>query len=104
MTMRFGIKEEHWQKIIALFKKNPKIDKVILFGSRAMGNFKNGSDIDIALVGKNLDQKRDIYTALFEYEELYLPWKFDMLDYNNLSNQDLKDHIDRVGMTLWSRQ
>lgn len=103
MTERFGIHEDHWRKIIDLFARSSKLQKAILFGSRALHKYQPGSDIDIALVGENLDSVSDLGQIQLDYEDLYLPWKLDLINYASIANHDLKDHIDRVGITLWSR-
>lgn len=72
--------------------------EVILFGSRAMGNFQPGSDIDICLKGpKDSDL---LYKILNEYDELYLPWKLGMVIWDKIENQDLREHIERVGIKV----
>ena len=74
-----------------------------LFGSRAKGNFRPGSDVDIALKGQsvNLDDVREIAYAL--NEEGFLPYQFDIIDYNRIDNEALREHNDRVGMALYLR-
>lgn len=94
-----GIADEHWQKILSVFHKHPNITDVILYGSRAKGNFRNGSDIDIAIKGDPIAD-RQLTQISMDYDDLYLPWKMDVTVYATLSNADLKDHIDRVGITL----
>lgn len=94
-----GLSEGHWQKILALFRKHPNITDVILYGSRAKGNFRDGSDIDIALKGSFINSLQLTQINL-DYEDLYMPWKLDVTDYDTITNADLKDHIDRVGIKL----
>lgn len=94
-----GIADEHWQKILTVFRKHPNITDVILYGSRAKDNFRNGSDIDIAIKGNHIED-RQLTQINMDYEDLYLPWKMDVAVYATLSNAELKDHIDRVGIVL----
>ncbi|MEW6552586.1 MAG: nucleotidyltransferase domain-containing protein [Campylobacterota bacterium] len=70
---------------------------IILFGSRAKGNFKNGSDIDIAIKSKDVDFHK-IMRMKSRLDELDLPYKIDLIDYNSIENIELKNHIDRVGI------
>lgn len=49
MNSRFGLKEATIKKIWAVFSEYPLVAKVVIYGSRAKGNFKNGSDIDLTL-------------------------------------------------------
>lgn len=94
-----GIEEHHWQQIRAVFHQHPNITDVILYGSRAKGNFRNGSDIDIAIKGTDI-QFKQLTTIDMDYEDLYLPWAMDVRVYDTIRNAALKDHIDRVGIRL----
>ena len=72
---------------------------MILFGSRAKGNFREGSDIDIALKGEETthDQRDEI---LRKYDALFIPWKLDLVVYRSIKEPNLREHIDRVGIKL----
>jgi predicted nucleotidyltransferase len=95
-----GLTTEHSQAILELLRSSQAVKEIRLYGSRAKGNFREGSDIDIAL--KGVDQKeRD--RLLLAYDELYLPWALDLVVYEQLESPTLKDHIDRVGKVLFSR-
>jgi nucleotidyltransferase substrate binding protein (TIGR01987 family) len=100
---RFGLKEEIIEKICGVFRMFSEIEKVIIYGSRAKGNYKNGSDIDITLVGENLDF--DIITKLdLQLDELYLPYSFDISIFDRIKNPDLVEHIERVGIAIYVKQ
>ena len=94
-----GIKQETWDKIIGVLRSHPAVEEVILFGSRAKGNFKDGSDIDICIKGTSLSD-RDIIVLANELDELNLPWEIDLLRYEEISDQAVIEHIDRVGIVL----
>jgi len=96
---KFGIPEDALKKIIGAIKKDKKVDEIILFGSRAKGNFKKGSDIDIAIVANSLgfSELNIIRTAI---AELILPYHIDIIDFNKITNNELKEHILRVGQVL----
>lgn len=96
---KYGIPQSNLQQIITIIQNNPKIKEAILFGSRAKGNFESGSDIDIALKGIDLSLE-DILSAKTEIEELFLPWKTDLVIYNRIKEKELIEHIDRVGISL----
>lgn len=76
-----------------------KVKDIILFGSRAKGGAKNGSDIDIAIVSDDLSFK-EICGLAVKIDDFNLPYKVDIIDYNNITNQELKNHIDRVGVHI----
>lgn len=96
---KYGIPKSDFDRIISILQRNPKIEKAILFGSRAKGNFSKGSDIDIALKGEELSLK-DILKAKTEIDDLFLPWKIDLVIYNRIKEKELIDHIERAGISL----
>lgn len=99
--MSYGLLPGELEIILAVLKKYPNIAEAMLFGSRAMGRQKKGSDVDIAIKGEN------IHTTQISYElnsESPLPYYFDILDYNSLESEQLKDHIDRVGIVIYTKQ
>lgn len=96
--MRFGLKEETIKAINDVFAQYPQIKKAVVFGSRAKGNYRDGSDIDICLFGDiELSLLHRIEESL---DELYLPYTVDLVVYDRIQNQDLREHIDRVGVRL----
>lgn len=95
--MSISLASKHLEKIQKIFRKYPQIQEVILFGSRAKGTSREGSDIDLALKGKNIDSRLLTQIGL-DYDALYLPWKLDVIAYDTIESPELKDHIDRVGI------
>jgi predicted nucleotidyltransferase len=89
---------KHIKDVLLTFKE---IETAILFGSRVMGNYKKGSDVDIAIVGKNVT--RQTILKLDEYlNEMYpLPYFFDIVHYNECSNEKLIKHIDELGIEIY---
>lgn len=100
--MRFGLTQDTLKQIINIIAKNPKVEEVILFGSRAMGNYQKGSDIDLALKGGDLDMD-DLLNMGIILDELDLPYHVDLLVLNRIENIDLIDHISRVGEKIFDR-
>ncbi|HBX50259.1 MAG: hypothetical protein A2309_02005 [Bacteroidetes bacterium RIFOXYB2_FULL_35_7] len=94
--MRFGLSENIIEEIILILSKYQKIESVIIFGSRAKGNYSNGSDIDLAVKGNSLsfDEFIQIQT---EFDQLELLYKIDFIDYTKINEPALKEHIDSVG-------
>lgn len=97
--MRFGLHPDVIEKIKQVFAQFPNIEKVVVFGSRAKGNYKEGSDIDLALKGTALNLQT-LQSLELKLDALYLPYKIDMVIYDTLSNDALKEHIDRAGIVL----
>lgn len=85
-----------------VFANYSAISRVILYGSRAKSNYHNSSDIDLSMVGKDLD-----LTILLkienELDDLLLPYKIDLSVYHLIENHDLIDHIDRVGAVFYEK-
>ncbi len=98
--MPYGLKEKAIDQIKKVFKSYPEVEEAILYGSRAKGNYSNGSDIDLVLKGSKLDQTilRKIRRQL---DDLLLPYTIDIALYDSIDNPDLIDHIKRVGITLY---
>ena len=101
-STKYGLENSAISQIISILESNLKIEKIVLFGSRAKGNFQNGSDVDLSLMGKELTLN-DILNASIEIDELALPYKFDLIIYNRIKEKALLEHIDRVGITLFER-
>lgn len=98
----YGLKEETINQIKDVISHYQQIDEVILYGSRAMGNFKRGSDIDLTFKGENL--KLDILNKIdLELDDLLLPYTFDLSIFRHIDNPDLVDHINRVGKIIYSK-
>ena len=98
----YGLNQETIEKIRLVFQAFKEVDVVILYGSRAKGNYKPGSDIDMVLKGGelNLHLLNKISLAL---DNLLLPYIFDVSIYHQISNPDLIAHISRVGKMFYTR-
>ena len=103
MKNRFGLLDTEIETIIEALNKHPKVERAYIFGSRAKGNFKNGSDVDIALKGIGLDFDTLSKISYFLNEETNMPYKFDVLIYEGISEPILQKHIDRVGIEFYNR-
>ena len=98
--MQYGLKQEIIKKVASVFSYYLEIEKVILYGSRAQGNFTVGSDIDLTLVGKGLEFNT-LLKILADIDNLMLPYKFDISLYNSITDVELLDHIERVGKCFY---
>lgn len=100
--MKFGLEQNTIDKLIAVFEQFAVVDKAIIFGSRAKGNYRPDSDIDIAIKGQGITTD-DIIAISIAFEEKGITHKIDLINYNTINEPALKDHIDRVGIELCSR-
>ena len=104
MTPRFGLKETTIEKICAVFAKFPQVEKAVLYGSRAKGNYKNGSDIDLTLCGGQDLTLNVLYKIATELDDLLLPYTIDLSVFAQLTNPDFIEHIQRVGLVFHERK
>ena len=100
--MQYGLKEAELKKLQELFAANGSIETVILYGSRAKGNYKPFSDVDITLVGNGFSRS-DMNILHAAIDETSLPYKFDISILATLRNEELIDHINRMGIVIYKR-
>ncbi|WP_028308134.1 nucleotidyltransferase domain-containing protein [Desulfitibacter alkalitolerans] len=101
--MNFGITPKSMNMIINVLMNKKEVQKAAIFGSRSIGNYKNGSDIDIAIYGANItaDLVNEISVEL--NEKLPLPYYFDIVHYDSLKHDGLKEHIDKYGKSFYDK-
>ena len=98
----FGLKPEAVSALQAVFSNYPAVEKVILYGSRAKGNYRRGSDIDLTMVGHTLTLSLQ-FKIETELDDLLLPQKIDLSILHTISNPDLVAHIERVGQVVYEK-
>lgn len=98
----YGLKESQIKSIQSIFANYDQVDKVLLYGSRAKGNYKTASDIDMTLMGEDLDLTM-LMRIENELDDLLLPHKIDLSIYSKIDNPELIDHINRVGEIFYSK-
>ncbi len=99
----FGIYDKSYNLIIQELKKVPQIEKAVIFGSRAIGNYKKGSDIDIAIYGQGITF--DILSKInYKLNEVIpTPYFIDVVHFENTKNQELKKHISEFGKIIYEK-
>jgi predicted nucleotidyltransferase len=100
--MKYGLPQSTIQKICTVLSHYPQVEKATLYGSRAKGNYKNGSDIDLTLHGAELTLSV-IYRILDDLDDLLLPYTIDLSIFNDISDPDVVEHIQRVGVTFYDK-
>ncbi len=101
--MRFGLREDTINEINQVFANYPMIEKVVIYGSRVKGNYKHGSDIDLTLWGEALEL--EILNRIDnELDDLLLPYSFDLSIFALITNAELIEHINRVGVVFYERK
>jgi len=98
-----GLSQLTLKKLCSVFQKHDAIESVVIYGSRAKGNYKIGSDIDLTIKGK-LMPFLELMQVEDEIDDLYLPYLVDLSQYQQLKNMDLIEHIERVGVSIYEKQ
>ena len=99
----FGLPENSFRKILEALGSFSEIEKCVIFGSRAIGNQKPGSDVDLAIIGKRVSAKTVIDLSAQLNERLPLPYFFDVVDFSHLNHPDLKEHIKKFGRVFYEK-
>lgn len=100
VKMKYGLKQQMIDAIQKVFAQYPQIYSVVLYGSRAKGNFRPNSDIDFTLKGDSLNLKI-LFKIETDLDDLLLPFKMDVSVFDKIENQDLIEHINRVGIIFY---
>lgn len=100
--MKYGLDDKYFDNLISVFSSHPEVESVILYGSRAKGNYKPFSDIDITLKGSNLTRQHlgQIFT---EIDDLLLPYFLDISIYDKLTDKGFIEAIDKSGVEIYRK-
>lgn len=100
--MKYGLAEDDFSQILRVFERFPMVHSVILFGSRAIGNFKPGSDVDLALKGETNPSLASQMSGILN-EETNLPYFFDVVDFNSIERKEFLEHIQQHGIEIYRK-
>lgn len=100
----FGLSEKSMEIIREIYSQFPQIKSVILYGSRAKGNFKPGSDIDMTIVAAPSFDFSALAKVNMMFHESSLPYLYDISDFSKLTNPDLIEHIKRCGKVIYKTE
>ena len=98
--MKFGLSDTVIKELQDVFRRHANIKKVLIFGSRSKGNYRAGSDIDLAVIGSNIEYSQ-LLNILCEIDDLELLYSVDLLDYQKKKGTPIGDHIDHVGQVFY---
>lgn len=101
--MEFGLKQIDKEYILDNLRKFDAIEKAVILGSRANGNYKPESDIDIVIMGDKVNFNVLSRLHSLMEDEGAMPYFIDVVDYTHLNHEDLKSHIDRVGKVIYEK-
>ena len=99
---RLGLSQTTLDKLNSVFRQHSAIDSVLIYGSRAKGTYRPGSDIDLTIKGSSLDFA-EMMQIEDQIDDLYLPYTVDLSQYEQLTNTDLIAHIDRIGVVIYDK-
>ena len=99
----FGLSDKTLETVRSILASCPEIEKALVYGSRALGNYRTGSDIDITLIGAQLNTDM-LFKLVRLFDESNLPYMVDLSIMENIYNPNLRDHIERVGQVLYQRE
>ncbi|HJV35041.1 nucleotidyltransferase domain-containing protein [Geomonas sp.] len=99
---KFGLSCATINKINAVFAGHPLVDQVIIYGSRAKGNYRLGSDIDLTIKGQSVTLS-ELMKIETELDDLLLPYKIDLSLLHKINDSEVLEHIRRVGAILYQR-
>ena len=89
------------QLLQAIPDQVPGLRMAVVFGSRAKGTHRPGSDVDLALFGESIRAADLVRLSEHLNEDSPLPYRFDVVQYETLASEELRSHIDRVGLRIW---
>jgi len=98
-----GLSQSVIDRICAVFANCPTVERALLYGSRAKGNYHHGSDIDLTLEGSGLDETQ-LPALETQLDDLLLPYCIDLSRLADIQNEALRDHIRRVGRVFYEAQ
>lgn len=101
--MKYGLSDSTRQKICEVLARFPQVEKAVLYGSRAKGNYKNGSDIDLTLFGHPELTLKLLNRIMDAIDDLLLPYTIDLSIFDDLGDVELVEHIQRVGVTFYEK-
>ena len=101
--MQHGLSDQTLQKIRDVFVRYPQVEEAVLYGSRARGDYKNGSDIDLTLRGSTELTHTILSQIANDLDDQLLPYTIDLSIFKNIRNPEMIDQIERVGVALYKK-
>lgn len=101
-TSPFGLPAATLDKLNSVFARHGSIESVLIYGSRAKGNYRPGSDIDLTIKGGAIPFAQFMQIE-DQIDDLMLPYAVDLSQYRQIDNADLIAHIDRIGVAIYVR-
>ena len=100
MMNSFGLEADEMAAIQSILAAHSEVESAVLYGSRAIGRFKPGSDVDLVLTGKNLTD-RIVLDIRTEFRDSNVPYMVDVVAENEIKDENLKREIDTTGQVFY---
>jgi len=97
-----GLPNEASEQLLMAISAHPRVERVVLYGSRALGRQRSGSDVDLCLVAPEMGLA-ELLELGAQLDDLLLPWRIDLQLDHLITHEGLRDHIQRAGQALWNR-
>ena len=101
--MQHGLSDQTLQKIRDVFVRYPQVEEAVLYGSRARGDYKNGSDIDLTLRGSTELTHTILSQIANDLDDQLLPYTIDLSIFKNIRNPEMIEQIERIGVALYKK-
>ena len=101
--MKYGLSDQTLQKIYDVFVRYPQVEEAVLYGSRARGDYKNGSDIDLTLHGGDSLTHTILSKIANDLDDQLLPYTIDLSIFKNIRNPDMVEQIEHVGVVFYKK-
>ena len=101
--MKYGLSDQTLQKIRDVFLRYPQVEEAVLYGSRARGDYKNGSDIDLTLHGGDELTHTILSRIANDLDDQLLPYTIDLSIFKNIHNSEMVEQIERVGVAFYKK-
>ena len=102
--MQYGLSDQTLKKIRDVLVRYPQVEEAVLYGSRARGDYKNGSDIDLTLRGGDALTHTILSRIANDLDDQLLPYTIDLSIFQNIHNSEMIEQIKRVGIAFYKKQ
>lgn len=97
-----GLPNDASEQLLMAIGAHPQVQRVVLYGSRALGRQRSGSDVDLCLHAPEMNLA-ELLELGAQLDDLLLPWLIDLQLNHLITHEGLREHIQRAGQVVWDR-
>ena len=97
-----GLPNEASEQLLMAISAHPQVEQVVLYGSRALGRQRSGSDVDLCILAPEMGLA-ELLELGAQLDDLLLPWRIDLQLDHLITHEGLRNHIQRAGLVVWNR-